>query len=78
MLENVFRALDDPDEFFLDPKTNLLYVYPNATSANPTGLRDLSLAVLDKYIIIDGASDYNLQCGIQRFSCYLHERMESS
>ena len=60
MLENVFRALDDPDEFFLDPKTNLLYVYPNATSANPTGLRDLSLAVLDKYIIIDGASDITI------------------
>lgn len=61
LVENVKSELDRPGEFFFDPATNLLYLYPNATKAtNTTGLENLRLALLERIIEIEGANDIHI------------------
>jgi Right handed beta helix region len=60
MVENVLTELDAPGEFYFDPATNLLYLYPNATDDDPTGLNDLRFALLDTLIDMRGATDITI------------------
>ena len=60
LVENVLAELDQPGEFYFDPSARLLYLYPNATNANATGLEHLRFAMLERLIEIEGAHDISL------------------
>ena len=57
MVENVLSELDEPGEFFFDKHSQLLYLYPNKTDSDSTGLKNLRFAMLETLIDIDGASN---------------------
>lgn len=60
LVENVLAELDQPGEFFFDRKTMLLYLYPNATKANTTGLEHLHFALIERLVEIEGAHDIHI------------------
>ena len=60
LVENVLAELDQPGEFFFDPASKLLYLHPNATKANTTGLEHLRFAMLERLIEIHGANDVHI------------------
>ena len=58
LIENVLSELDMPGEFFFNTESKLLYVYPNSTQQDPSGLKQLRFAVLERLVHIeDGAKD---------------------
>jgi hypothetical protein len=57
LVENVLRALDHQGEFFFQHESKLLYAFPNASKTDKTGLHNLSFAMLDTYVIVEGASN---------------------
>ena len=62
LVENVLSELDDPGEYFFETKSKLLYVYPNKTAADKSGLQGLRLAVLEELITIgEGAMNISIQ-----------------
>jgi hypothetical protein len=61
LVENVLVELDQPGEFYFDPKSKLLYLYPNKTETDSTGRKNLRLAMLETLISIgNGASDISI------------------
>lgn len=58
IVENVLAELDQPGEFFFDPQSKLLYLYPNKTQTDPSGRNNLRLAFLETLVHVgDGARD---------------------
>ena len=57
LLENTLHELDAPGEYFFDPETKLLYVYPNQTD----DLQDLRFAILEELIVLDGAPNVTIR-----------------
>jgi hypothetical protein len=60
LVENTLAELDTPGEFFFDTDTNLLYVFPNKTADDHTGLKDLRFAVHETLIRIRGAKNITI------------------
>jgi len=66
MVENVLMELDKKGEFFFDPVTKHLYVYPNVTSDEEAtgdpmaGLRGLRFALLETLLQVRGAKDITI------------------
>jgi hypothetical protein len=61
LIENVLAALDEPGEYFFDPATRLLYVYPNRTRTDPSGVQDLRLALLETILSIKDAANITVR-----------------
>jgi hypothetical protein len=55
LFENVLTELDSPGEFYFDPISNLLYVYPNASS-----LEDLRFAMLETLVSMENAHNVSI------------------
>lgn len=55
LVENVLQELDDPGEFYFDPDSKLLFLYPNTTDGAPP--HDLRFAVLETLIDMHGAKN---------------------
>lgn len=60
LVENILTELDQPGEFFFDPSTKLLYLYPNSTKTDHTGLKNLRFALLETLIELKGAKDVKI------------------
>lgn len=61
LIENLLAALDEPGEYFFDPAARLLYVYPNRTQTDPSGVQDLRLALLETIISIKDAANITVR-----------------
>jgi hypothetical protein len=60
LVENVLDELNMPGEFYFDPSSKLLYLYPNITSGMPPD--DLRFAILEMLISIeDGAHNITIE-----------------
>ena len=57
MVENVRDLLDQPGEYFLDRKNQLLYVKPNSTD----DLQDLTLGILTELVDLRNATNVTIQ-----------------
>jgi hypothetical protein len=59
LVENVLAELDQPGEYFFDPESRLLYLYPNETDSDDGGT-NLRVALLETLIQILGAEDITI------------------